>query len=253
MEQQKKDLLRYALSLGDDALTLGHRLSEWASHGPFLEEDIALGNVALDYIGRARMFYGYASELTDGEKSEDDFAYLRGERDYINYLINELPRSDFAFTMARQLIVDIHSHLFMTQLLESKDPVLSAIAHKSIKESRYHLMRSKDWVIKLGDGTEESQQRMQTAMNDLWGYIPELFEPDETESRLIAAGIAVDTFALEADFRAQLSGVLEEATLNVPTDEWAVRGGRKGYHTEHLSHLLCVMQSVHRAYPGCEW
>ncbi|CZF79942.1 1,2-phenylacetyl-CoA epoxidase subunit PaaC [Grimontia marina] len=252
MEQQQ-DLLRYVLSLGDDALTLGHRLSEWASNGPFLEEDIALGNVALDYIGRARMFYGYASELTNGEKSEDDFAFLRGERDYINHLINELPRGDFAFTMARQLIVDIYSQLFMTQLLESNDPVLSAIAHKSIKETRYHLMRSKDWVIKLGDGTEESHQRMQTAFNDLWGYIPEIFEPDDTEQRLVAAGIAVDTSALKASFDAQLSRVLEEATLEVPADEWAVRGGRKGYHTEHLGHLLGVMQSVHRAYPGCEW
>lgn len=253
MEQQQQDLLRYALSLGDDALTLGHRVSEWTSYSPFLEEDIALGNVALDYIGRARMFYSYASDLTGGEKSEDDFAFMRGEREYTNHLINELPRGDFAFTMARQLIVDIYNHLFLTQLLESTDPMLSAIAHKSIKETRYHLMRSQDWVVKLGDGTEESHRRMQQAIDDLWGYIPELFEPDETEQRLIASGIAVDTSMLKASFDAQLSRVLQEATLDIPTAEWAIRGGRKGYHTEYLGHLLCVMQSVHRAYPGCEW
>ncbi|MCC4796735.1 phenylacetate-CoA oxygenase subunit PaaI [Enterovibrio norvegicus] len=253
MMEQQKELLRYVLSLGDDALTLGHRLSEWASHGPFLEEDIALGNVALDYLGRARMFYGYAAELTNGEKSEDDFAFLRDERQYTNHLINELPRGDFAFTMARQLIVDIYQSLVLVQLVDSRIPMLSAIAQKSIKETRYHLMRSQDWVVKLGDGTEESHQRMQGAFNDIWGYIPELFEPDDGEKQLIDAEIAVNTPNLKNLFHSKLAHVLEQATLTVPADEWAVRGGRAGYHTEHLSHLLCVMQSVHRAYPGCEW
>lgn len=247
------DVIEYALRLGDDSLILGHRLSEWTSNGPFLEEDIALGNVALDYIGRARMYYTYAAELSGDEKTEDDFAYLRDERDFSNHLLNELPRGDFAFTMVRQLFIDVFNSLYLPLLQKSADENLAAIASKAIKETRYHLRRSTDWCIRLGDGTEESHQRMQKALSELWGYIHELFELDELETRLVEKGIAVDSALLKDEWLAQVTEVLNTATLDVPDAEWAIRGGRQKYHTEHLGHLLSVMQSVHRRYPGAKW
>ncbi len=176
MEAQQQALLAYCIALGDDALTLGHRLSEWCSNGPFMEEDLALTNVALDFIGRARMFYTHAAEIEGKGRGEDDFAYLRDCREYRNFLINELPNGDFAFTMARQLMVDAFDVGFFTALTQSSDPNLAAIAAKSIKESRYHLRRSEDWIIRLGDGTDESHQRVQNAFDQLWGYAAEMFE-----------------------------------------------------------------------------
>jgi len=249
----KQATLDYALRLGDDSLVLGQRISEWVSNGPFLEEDIAYGNVALDYIGRARMYYGYAAELAADGRSEDDFAYLRNEREFRNYLINELPRGDFAFSQMRQLLVDIFNTGFLAVLAESQDPTLAAIAAKAIKETRYHLRRSREWILRLGDGTEESHRRAQKAVDDLWGYTHELFEPDEMEQRLVDAGIGVDTAALKTQWKQSVAAVLGEATLALPEDGWAVRGGRVGYHTENLGHLLTELQSIHRAYPGCQW
>jgi len=249
----KQATLDYALRLGDDSLVLGQRISEWVSNGPFLEEDIAYGNVALDYIGRARMYYGYAAELAADGRSEDDFAYLRNEREFRNYLINELPRGDFAFSQMRQLLVDIFNTGFLAVLAESQDPTLAAIAAKAIKETRYHLRRSREWILRLGDGTEESYRRAQKAVDDLWGYTHELFEPDEMEQRLVDAGIGVDTAALKTQWKQSVAAVLGEATLALPEDGWAVRGGRVGYHTENLGHLLTELQSIHRAYPGCQW
>lgn len=250
---QQQDIINYALRLGDDSLVLGHRVSEWTSNGPFLEEDIALSNVALDFIGRARMFYTYAADLMGEGKTEDDLAYLRDERQYQNFLINELPRGDFAFTIVRQLFVDVFNSHFLPLLCQSKDETLAAIAAKSEKETRYHLRRSRDWTIRLGDGTEESKQRMLNALDELWGYTPEMFEPDALEQRLAEAGIGVDTASIKDAWLRDVSAILNQATLPVPDAEWVVRGGRTGYHTEHLSHLLSVMQSVHRAYPGCQW
>ncbi|UAA37439.1 phenylacetate-CoA oxygenase subunit PaaC [Paraneptunicella aestuarii] len=250
---QQQDIIDYALRLGDDSLVLGHRVSEWTSNGPFLEEDIALSNVALDFIGRARMFYTYAADLMGEGKTEDDLAYLRDERQYQNFLINELPRGDFAFTIVRQLFVDVFNSHFLPLLCQSKDETLAAIAAKSEKETRYHLRRSRDWTIRLGDGTEESKQRMLNALDELWGYTPEMFEPDALEQRLAEAGIGVDTASIKDAWLRDVSAILNQATLPVPDAEWAIRGGRTGYHTEHLSHLLSVMQSVHRAYPGCQW
>ena len=247
------DLIAYATRLGDDSLILGHRISEWASHGPFLEEDIALGNVALDYIGRARMYYTYAAQLSADDKTEDDFAYLRDEREFQNHLINELPKGDFAYTIVRQLFIDVFNSLYLPLLQTSKDETIAAVADKAVKETRYHLRRSKDWSIRLGDGTPESHQRMQKALGELWGYVHELFEPDELEKRLIAQSIAVDTSTLKDQWLAQVTDILSAATLEVPDAEWAVRGGRAGYHTEHLGHLLAVMQSVPRRYPGAKW
>ncbi len=232
---------------------MGHRISEWTSNGPFLEEDIALGNVALDYIGRARMFYTYAADLAGNGKTEDDLAYLRSEREFQNYLINELPRGDFAFTMVRQLFVDVFFSYYLKALTNSNDTELAAIATKSLKETRYHLRRSRDWTLRLGLGTDESKARMTKALAEIWGYVHELFEPDELELELITCGIAVDTREFKDNWFADIGAILSEADLAIPDAEWAVRGGRKGYHTEHLSMLLSVMQSVHRAHPGANW
>lgn len=243
----------YATRLGDDALVLGHRLSEWCSHGPFLEEDLALQNVALDYLGRARMYYTYAAELEDAGRTEDDFAYLRDARQFSNLLIHELPRGDFAFTMVRQLFVDVFNSLWLAQMVQSANQTLAGIAAKGIKETRYHLRRSHEWALRLGDGTDESHQRMQKAVEDLWGYTHEMFDVDELERELIDVGVAVDNTVLRAQWLEQVTAILTEATLAVPEDGWAVRGGRTGYHSENLGHLLMELQSVHRAYPGVTW
>jgi ring-1,2-phenylacetyl-CoA epoxidase subunit PaaC len=249
----KTALFDYCTALGDDSVVLGHRLSEWCRNGPFLEEDLALTNVSLDFIGRARMFYSYAAELEDKGRSEDDIAYLRDCRDYRNLLIYELPNGDFAFTMARQFLVDVYDMGFFTELAQSEDPMLAAIAAKAIKESRYHLRRSEDWIKRLGDGTEESHQRVQNAINQLWGYCAEMFEMSDDEQQLLETGIAVDRNALKSNWESAVHAVLEEATLDIPTDEWAIVGGRDGKHTEHLGFLLAEMQFLQRAYPGQQW
>jgi len=243
----------YAIRLGDDAVVLGHRLSQWCSNGPFLEEDLALTNVALDFIGRARMFYSYAAELADDGSTEDSYAYTRDCRDFTNLLIHELPPGDFAFSMVRQYFVDVYSLAYMEALQQSSDETLAAIAHKAVKESRYHLRRSYDWMLRLGDGTEESNRRMQRAVDDLWGYTPELFEMDDLERGLAAGGIAVDASTLQADWEQTVRSTLAQASLQVPDDNWAVTGGRQGVHTEFLGHMLSDMQFVQRAYPGLQW
>jgi len=253
-----QDVIDYATRLGDDAIVIGHRISEWISNAPFLEEDIALGNVALDFIGHARMYYTYAADVTNKErgtsdKTEDDFAYLRDEREFQNHLLHELHKGDFAYTTMRQLLVDIYNKYFLEQLKHSNDETLAAIAVKAAKETRYHCRRSKDWTLRLGDGTAESHQRMQKALDDLWGYSHELFEQDDLEQRLVAAGIAVDCANLKAHWLAEVTEIIEQATLTVPTQEWAVRGGRQGYHTEHLGHLLTDMQFIARSFPDAKW
>lgn len=245
--------MQYAVRLGDDALVLGHRLSEWCSKAPFLEEDLAITNVALDYLGRARMFYSYAAELEGKGRSEDDFAYLRDCRDYQNFLINELPRGDFAYTMARQFLVDAFNIEFLTAMTQSKDATFAAIAEKSHKESKYHLRRSRDWMLRLGDGSEESHERLQRALEDLWPFTHELFETDALEQELVAQGIAVDLPALKSAWESRLRSVLGEATMSYPSGDQAVRGGRKGLHTEHLGHMLSELQFMQRAYPGLQW
>lgn len=251
--QKQQDLLEYVVRLGDDALINGHRLSEWCRNAPFLEEDLAISNVALDFIGRARMYYGYAAVLKGNGATEDEFAYTRDCRDFRNFLILELPKGDFAFSMARQYLVDQFNLDYLTQLCRSKDAQLAAIAAKAHKESVYHLRRSRDWVLRLGDGTEESQARMSAALEDLWGFTHELFVMDELEQRLADEGIAVDRAELRDGWRAQVEQVLAEATLSIPQNEWQVSGGREGMHTEHLGHLLSDLQFMQRAYPGLQW
>lgn len=253
MSDQQTALIDYCLALGDDSLILGHRLSEWCSNGPFLEEDLALTNVALDFIGRARMFYAHAAELDDQGRSEDDFAFLRDCREYRNFLINELPNGDFAFTMARQLMVDAFDMGFFEQLQNSSEPTLAAIAAKAIKESRYHLRRSREWILRLGDGTEESHERVQNAFNHLWAYATEMFEMPDEELALAEAGIAVDRTTLKDNWLSMVSGTLEQATLTLPDDPLTIGGGRDGIHSEHLGFLLAEMQFMQRAYPGQQW
>ena len=246
-------LLDYCIALGDDSLILGHRLSEWCRNGPFLEEDLALTNVSLDFIGRARMFFSYAATLERKDRGEDDIAYLRDCREYRNFLINELPNGDFAVTMARQLMVDVYDMGFFTELAQSIDPMLAAIAAKAIKESHYHLRRSEDWIKRLGDGTEESHERVQSAFDQLWGYAAEMFEISDDERQLADAGIAVDRSALKTNWESDMHTILKEATLNIPDIHWTITGGRDGVHTEHLGFLLAEMQFLQRAYPGQQW
>ena len=248
MTVSKDAIKQYAIRLGDDAVVLGHRLSEWCSRGPFLEEDLALTNVALDF-----MFYGYAAELADDGSTEDTYAYTRDNREFTNLLIHELKNGDFAFTMARQYFIDVYSLAYMEALQGSTDETLAAIAAKAVKESRYHLRRSYDWMLRLGDGTEESHQRMQRAVDDLWGYLPEMFEMDELEQELADAGIGVDAAALKDGWERSVRSTLAEATLEEPASDWSVSGGRRGIHTEALGHMLSDMQFMQRAYPGLQW
>ena len=194
-----------------------------------------------------------AAEAEGRGRSEDELAYLRDCREYRNFLLNELPNGDFAFTMARQLMVDVFDVGFFTALMHSSDQTLAAIAAKAIKESRYHLRRSEDWIRRLGDGTEESHERTRSAFNQLWGYAAEMFEMPDDEKKLVQSGIAVDRHALKADWTATMHAVLKQATLDIPAGDWAIGGGREGIHTEHLGYLLAELQFLQRAYPGQQW
>ena len=247
----QEQLATFVLRLADDAMVLGQRLAEWTSNGPTLEEDIANSNIALDYLGRARMLYAYAGELTG--KTEDDLAFLRGAREYSNLLMHELPKGDYAFTMTRQYFIDCFDLLYFQNLAASSDQRLASIAAKTVKECAYHLRRSEDMMLRLGGGTEESNQRMQTALNELWGYRHELFLQDELESGLVKAGVAVDREALLETWRQQVLACIAEATLSVPEKDWQVVGGRAGVHSEHLGHMLDDMQCLRRSHPGAQW
>jgi ring-1,2-phenylacetyl-CoA epoxidase subunit PaaC len=250
---REHDLLAYSIALGDDALILGQRIAEWVSNAPSLEEELALGNVGLDHIGRARLFYSYAVALARDGRDEDDLAFRRDCRDFTNLLINELPRGDFAFTMTRQFLLDAFNVPFLTALADAGEPDFAAIGAKAVKESTYHLRRSRDWMLRLGDGTAESHERTQRALDELWGYTRELFEPSAGEARLAAAGLVPDRAGLEGGWRDTVEQTLAEATLTRPENTWSVRGGRTGIHTEHLGYLLAEMQFLQRAYPGQRW
>lgn len=241
----------YALRLADDALVLAQRLTEWVSNAPLLEEELALANTALDYLGRARMFYARAGERT--HRGEDALAFARDAREFTNALIFELPRGDFAFTMARQFLVDAFQVPFLERLEASADPGLAAIAAKAVKESRYHLRRSRDWVMRLGDGTAESHRRVQSAFDELFGYVDELFAMDALETELAGCGVAVDRRALREQWDRVVDTGLAEATIGRSRANWRVEGGRRGIHTEHLGHLLAELQFLQRAYPGLAW
>lgn len=249
----KDKLFEYLLRLGDNALVLGHRLSEWCGHAPALEEDIALVNVALDQIGLARALLTYAGEVEGKGRDEDALAYLREERDYHNVLLVEQPNEDFAYTIVRQFLYDAFAVELYQALTESKDAQLAAIAAKAIKEARYHVRHSSEWMFRLGDGTEVSHEKAQTALDDLWMFTGELFETDEVEQSLIDAGIAVDPESLRDKWNARVDAVLAEATLKRPDNDWMQTGGRSGQHTEYLGYILAEMQYLQRTYPGATW
>jgi ring-1,2-phenylacetyl-CoA epoxidase subunit PaaC len=246
-------LFTYTLRLADNALVLGHRLSEWCGHGPMLEEDLALANMALDLIGQSRSLYTYAGEIEGQGRDEDKLAFLRDCDAYRNILLVERPRGDFAFTILRQFLYAAHAHPFFERLSASKDATLAAVAAKSVKEMAYHLRHSAEWVIRLGDGTEESAARLKEALADLWPFTGEMFEVDATERALIEAGVAVDPAAIRPVWDATVDRVFAEAFLTRPRDGWMQTGGRRGEHSEHLGHLLADLQFMQRTYPNATW
>ena len=246
-------LVLYVLRRADDALILGHRLSEWCGHAPMLEEDMALANMGLDLLGQARELYTYAAKVEGGGNDEDKFAYLRDVRQYHNLLLLEQPNGDFARTMVRQFFYSAFADLYWCAMMKSTDTTLAAIAAKSEKESAYHLRHSSEWMLRLGDGTDESHVRAQTAIDDLWSFTGEMFAVDDSERGLIDAGIAIDPAGLKPQWLETVSSIVAEATLALPTSDWMQQGGRFGRHSEHLGHLLSDLQYLQRAFPGATW
>jgi ring-1,2-phenylacetyl-CoA epoxidase subunit PaaC len=247
-------LFEYTLRLADNALILGHRLSEWCGHGPILEQDMALTNMALDFVGQARSLYQYAAQLENKGHTEDDLAYLREIYDYKNLLLLEQPNGDFGQTIARQFLHDAYNFYFYQALVNSKDEQLSAIAQKSLKEITYHLRFSSEWMLRLGDGTELSHQKMQAALTLLWPYTAEFFVADKIDNKLLADGIGVDLLLVKKQWDQKVAAVLSEATLELPeTKAWSRPGGKQGVHTEHLGHLLAELQYLQRMHPGAAW
>jgi ring-1,2-phenylacetyl-CoA epoxidase subunit PaaC len=246
-------LVLYTLRRADDALILGHRLSEWCGHAPAMEEDMALSNIALDLIGQARELYGYAAQIEAKGNDEDRFAYLRDVRQYRNLLLVEQPNGDFAHTIVRQLFYSAFADLYWRATMVSNDATLAAIAAKSEKESAYHLRHASEWVIRLGDGTDESSARAQAAVDGLWSFTGEMFSIDDSERGLIDKGTVVDPTRLRDEWRATLARVIGEATLRLPQNDWMQQGGRHGRHSEHLGHLLSELQYMQRTFPGVTW
>ena len=246
-------LVLYTLRRADDALILGHRLSEWCGRAPAMEEDMALANMGLDLLGQARELYSYAADVEGQGNDEDKFAYLRDVRQYRNLLLLEQPNGDFARTMVRQFFYAAYADLYWRAMMKSGDATLAAIAAKSEKETAYHLRHSSEWMVRLGDGTEESHRRAQDAVDDLWAYTGEMFAVDESERALIERGVAVDPATLHPQWLATVSGVVTEATLALPKSGWMQQGGRSGKHSEHLGHLLSELQSMQRTFPGATW
>lgn len=244
-------LTGYVLGLADDTLILAQRLGEWVTRAPQIEEDIALANIALDLLGQARTLLGYAGEVEGAGRDEDALAFLRDERDFRNVQLVEIPNGDFAVTMARQLIFAGYQYELYRGLLGSTDPTLAGLAAKAVKEVAYHRDHAAQWVLRLGDGTEESHRRMQSGLDRTWPYVDELFE--SAPELWMLDGIAVDPASLRPAWDTFVGTVVAEATLITPQPTWRARGGRSGYHTEHLGHLLPEMQYLHRAHPGASW
>ncbi len=243
----------YTLRLGDNALVLSHRLSEWCGHGPVLEQDIALSNIALDLIGQARMLLTHAGALEGQGRSEDDLAYFRDAHQYGNVLLVEHPNEDWAFTVARQFFFDAFNLPLFQALCHSNDAQLAAIAEKAVKEITYHLRFSSEWMLRLGDGTELSRQKMQTAVDELWPFTGELTEPDAVDQAAFTSGLGPDLRVIRAAWNEKVNQVLEEATLVRPSGDWMQSGGKQGRHTERLGFILAEMQHLQRMYPGQEW
>ena len=252
-ESLRPALVEFLLRHGDDRLVLGHRLAEWCGHGPVLEEDIALANIALDFTGQANLLLALAGTIEGQDRDQDALAYFRDERDFRNTQLVELPKGDFGVTIVRQFLFDAYDVLFLEALQRSTHEELAGIAAKAYKEARYHLRHSAEWVVMLGDGTAESHERAQRALDELWRFTHELFEMDDVDRALVAAGIAPDVSALEPAWRARVAEIVARATLSLPGDGFKARGGRRGLHTEHLGLLLAEMQIVARSHPGATW
>jgi ring-1,2-phenylacetyl-CoA epoxidase subunit PaaC len=250
---RSEDLYKYILGIADNSLILGQRLGELCGHGPSLETDIACTNISLDLFGQTRSYFQYAAKLKGNGATEDNVAFLRTERQYRNVLLVEQPNVDFAYTIGRQFLFDIYHYLFLEELKKSKDVNLSAIAHKAIKEVSYHQRFSTDWIKRLGDGTDESAQRIQTAINDLWRYTDELFHTTETDDQIIAAGIGVEVSKLKDTYYKEVAQVLEAAKLLIPESKWFQKGGKIGVHTEHMGYILSEMQYMQRTFPNMTW
>ena len=246
-------LFQYLLRLGDDSLILGQRLSEWCGHGPILEEDIALTNIALDLIGQATSILKYAGEVEGKGRTEDQLAFLRYENEYVNALLVEQPNGHFGDTILRQFFFDAFRKPLLERLIQSKDKQLSAIAEKSLKETRYHLKHSSEWVIRLGDGTEESHDKIQESVETLMRYTSELFYEDKVDDALQKSGIACSLQDVKTDWDKTVKAVFHEATLKFPENNWKFDGGRQGRHSEHMGYILADMQYMQRAYPNMEW
>ena len=252
-EATRAALVAYLLRLGDDRLVLGHRLSEWCGHAPILEEDIALANIALDLVGQAALLLDLAGTTEHVGRDGDALAYLREAIDYRNVLLVELPKGDFALTIMRQFLFSVAAYYQLEGLATSAHSDLAGIAAKALKETRYHVRHAGEWVIKLGDGTPESHRRAQAALDALWRFTGEMFLTDDVDGRLVGAGLIPDPGPVEAQWRAQVTGVLERATLTIPPTGYMQRGGRQGRHTEHLGVMLAEMQILQRSFPGAKW
>jgi ring-1,2-phenylacetyl-CoA epoxidase subunit PaaC len=254
--QSTNQLFNYILHLADNALILGHRNSEWTGHGPILEQDIALSNIALDLMGQARNFYQYAAQLSGDGSTEDTLAYFRNANEFRNYLLVEQSNGDWGKTILRQFLFSVHQYYLYQQLQDSNDKTIASIAEKALKEVNYHVRWSGEWVIRLGDGTEDSHARMKHALDELWKYTDELFIPASYETKLRGDVINADLSSIKGAWDTKVESVFEEATLALPptvrnTDE--IMSGKEGQHTNELSSLLAEMQFMQRTYPDCEW
>jgi ring-1,2-phenylacetyl-CoA epoxidase subunit PaaC len=248
-----KELHQYTLRIGDNALILGQRLAEWCGHGPILEQDIALSNIALDHLGQARMLMNYAAKQKEDGTTEDDMAFKRDVFDYHNLLLLELENGDWGKTVARQFLFDTFNYYFFTELLKSKDTNLRDVAQKAIKEITYHAQWSAEWVIRLGDGTEESHGRIQNSINELWEFTGEMFAMDAIDQAMIDQGIGVDLEPIKDKWHTKVAQILEMATLTKPEDGWMQQGGKQGEHLEQLGYILAEMQHLPRMYPEAKW
>lgn len=248
-----KELLEYTLRLGDNALILGQRLSEWCGFGPILEQDIALSNIALDHLGQARMLMQYAAEQQGAECTEDKVAFHRDVWDFHNLLLLELENGDWGRTIMRQFLFDTYNYFFYTALLRSNDERFKAVAQKAIKEITYHAQWSAEWVIRLGDGTEESHERVQNSLNELWEWTGEMFMMDEVDQKMVDAGIGVDLNPVKDAWHEKVDEILDLATLQKPEDGWMQSGGKQGSHSEYLGYVLAEMQHLPRMYPEASW
>ncbi|MDP1801565.1 MAG: 1,2-phenylacetyl-CoA epoxidase subunit PaaC [Bacteroidota bacterium] len=249
----KEALFNYSLRLGDTSVILAQRLSEWTGHGPFLEEDLALTNIALDIFGRAKALLEYAAKTEGKGRTEDELAFFRNDREYFNALITEQPNGDYAKTIIRQALIDCFDLAFYTELAKSKDETLAGIAAKSIKEITYHKRHSFAWVNRFGNGTEESFNRLQNGLNEIWPFVGELFEMNEVDAILIKEGIAVDLSALKPNWEKEINQLFAKANLVAPEGTYVQHGSRNGLHTEYLSYILAEMQSIPRMHPTAKW